>query len=83
MAIRAEHLQQDDLLARYLSATQRHRSGLRANHQDDLLLARYLKALERHPVPLDARTCSHCGRHAGFTQDVGGWGVCSACGVTA
>jgi hypothetical protein len=83
MALRAEHLQQDELLARYLSASHRHRSHERAAHGGDLMLARYLRALERDPQPLDVRTCAHCGRQAAFNQDAGGWGVCSACGVPA
>jgi hypothetical protein len=84
MAIRAEHLEQDQLLARYLSASQRHRGRQRVVHDGDLMLARYLRALERHQVPpLDVRTCAHCGRQAAFNHDAGGWAVCSACGVMA
>ncbi len=84
MALRAEHLQQDPLLARYLAATHRYRNGQPLAHQGDLLLARYLRALERHQEPpLDIRTCTHCGRQAAFNHDAGGWGVCSACGVLA
>jgi hypothetical protein len=82
MALRAEDLRQDPLLARYLWASHRYRSGQRAAHEGDLLLARYLKALQRSPQPLDIRTCTHCGRSAAFNQDPGGWGVCSGCGVT-
>ena len=84
MALRAEHLQQDQLLNRYLSASRRYRSEQRPAHEDDLLLARYLRAMERHHTPpLDVRTCTHCGRQAAFNHDSGGWGVCSACGVLA
>jgi hypothetical protein len=84
MALRAEDLRQDQLLARYLEASRRYRTEERPAHDGDLLLARYLRALERHrEQPLDIRTCTHCGRRAAFNQDPGGWGVCSACGVLA
>jgi hypothetical protein len=84
MALRAEDLQQDQLLARYLEASNRHRNEQRRAHDGDLLLARYLRALEHHhTAPLDIRTCTHCGRQAAFDHDAGGWGVCSACGVLA
>jgi hypothetical protein len=89
MAIRAEALQQDDLLTRYLAALKRYAAPPRRLPTSDLLLARYMKALERFgppeavPVPDDFRTCSHCGRLARFEGSSGGWAECPACGQLA
>ncbi|MDP9342821.1 MAG: hypothetical protein M3Q23_12170 [Actinomycetota bacterium] len=84
MALRADDLQRDELLARYLEASHRYETGQPRTTDGDLMLVRYLKALERHhQPPLDVRTCTHCGRQAAFNHDAGGWGVCSACGVLA
>jgi hypothetical protein len=89
MAIRAEALQQDDLLSRYLEASRHHAAPRRPLGTDDLMLARYLRALERYgppeavPVADDFRTCTGCGRHARFEGSPGGWAACSACGELA
>jgi hypothetical protein len=89
MAMRADALQQQDLLTRYLIALRRHAPPARRLATSDLLLARYLKALERFgppeaaPVPDDFRTCSHCGRLTRFEGSSGGWAECPACGELA
>jgi hypothetical protein len=89
MAVRAEELQQDDLLTRYLVAIRRHSPPREPVGTHDLMLARYLKALERYgppestPVPDDFRTCVSCGRHARFEASPGDWATCAACGELA
>ena len=89
MATRAEALQHDDLLSRYLEASRRYSAPPRPLGTDDLMLARYLKALKRHgppevaPVPDDFRTCTSCGRQARFEASAGGWASCAACGELA
>ncbi len=85
MAVRADELQRDDLLVRYLEASRRYETPPRVGSDGDLLLARYLKALERYGAPEgDVRTCTHCGRRVTFDHiDAGGWGVCSACDAVA
>jgi hypothetical protein len=89
MAVRAEELQQEDLLTRYLEASKRYARPTRALGTNDLLLARYLKALQRHGPPEaaavtdDFRTCVSCGRHARFEPIAGGWATCATCGALA
>ena len=89
MAMRADALQQQDLLTRYLIALRRHAPPARRLATSDLLLARYLKALERYGPPdaaprfEDFRTCASCGHHGQFELSSGGWAECSACGELA
>ena len=89
MAVRANALQQDDLLTRYLEASRRRAGPRPALGTDDLLLARYLKAIGRYGQAADApvdhllRTCTNCGRQARFEEGAGGWAECSACGQLA
>jgi hypothetical protein len=89
MSARAEQLQQDDLLSRYVEASRRHATAARPRSGGDLMLARYLKALERYgpsdaaPRFEDFRTCANCGHHGRFELSAGGWAECSACGTLA
>jgi hypothetical protein len=82
MATAAQHLRQDDLLARYLEAS---RGALAPRPStNDLILARYYRALEHYgqaPAPAAMRTCTSCGRHAHFDALPGGWSECSMCGA--
>jgi hypothetical protein len=84
MATPAEHLRQDDLLARYLEASRR---GLPPRPStNDLMLARYHRALgqqAQEPAPSATRTCTSCGRQTQFDALRGGWSECSMCGALA
>ena len=86
---RAQQLQHDDLLTRYLEASRRHAASTRLRSGGDLLLARYLKALDRHGAPDDGprfedfRTCASCGHHGRFELSSGGWAECAACRALA
>ena len=84
MATAAQHLRQDDLLARYLEAS---RGALAPRPStNDLILARYYRALEHHPqdpAPSATRTCPSCGRQTQFDALSGGWSECSMCGALA
>jgi hypothetical protein len=96
VAVRAEQLFDEDImLARYVETAERRErrrleTAVSPDGTTDLLLARYLRNLERMPRPEganlehhDVRTCPHCGAHAEFTEERGGWAECPECGDLA